>query len=773
MDKQAKHFYEFGPFRLDVANHLLLREGEPVPLQKKAFDTLLFLVQHSGQVLEKDELMRALWPDSFVEESNLTQNIYMLRKALGGGVGEAQYIATVSGRGYRFTARVREAVEEEATMVVEDHTLSRIVIIEGEEAGPAQVKTARESAIEAVESGAHDVTPRAKLLIGPGNRQQRRAMIALSGLCLAIAGLAFGLSQLRQRNGAARPTVPARLVPFTTFPGSELDPAFSPDGDRIAFAWDGGQDGALNIYVKQLGEGEPLRLTAGTADDRSPVWSPDGRYIAFIRYSPQRAGIFMVPALGGAERKLAGPEAVLSNELMFSNVKSIGQFSLSSLAWFPDGTAIAFVYRASPQESNSIYALSLQTGEKRRLTSPGPTSSDNLPALSPDGKSLAFIRKNPLMSNAIYLSPIAGGELRRLTWDNRDVLGLTWTADGNEIIFLSAREGGGRSMWRVPASGGRPEQAPAASGNIASPSVSRLGGRLAYAESSADINIWRLEGLGLTGQVPTAGKLSSSKLIASTRQDHSPQFSPDGQKIVFISDRSGCSDVWVCNRDGSYPKQLTSCLGSSTGTPRWSPDGQQIAFDSTKEGQTHLFVTGAEGGMPRRLTTAQALGFTPSWSRDGRWIYFASKRSGSSNIWKMPTAGGEAVQVTKQGAFEGFESPDGQSLYYTKGRGPGGIWQVPVAGGAETQVPELTQAGYWRYWAVLARGIYFLSHEGTAAPVIKFFDFATRRVTPLATVEKEPLWWPTGLAVAPDGRTILYTQGDQLGSDIMLIENFR
>ncbi|HZN12277.1 MAG TPA: hypothetical protein VFC61_11385, partial [Blastocatellia bacterium] len=219
--------------------------------------------------------------------------------------------------------------------------------------------------------------------------------------------------------------------------------------------------------------------------------------------------------------------------------------------------------------------------------------------------------------------------------------------------------------------------------------------------------------------------------------------------------------------------QLTFFDGPTTGTPRWSPDGQQIVFDARPAGNADIYVINAEGGKPRPLTLEPSHEVMPSWSRDGRWIYFCSNRSGAFQSWKMPAGGGPAIQVTKQGGFEAVESPDGQLLYYTKGRGPGGIWQGPVAGGEESQVPELLSAGYWRYWAVLDRGIYFLAPVASARPAIKFFSFATRRVMPLGVLERDPLQGPPGLTASPDGRWVLYAQADQSISDIMLVENFR
>ena len=178
----------------------------------------------------------------------------------------------------------------------------------------------------------------------------------------------------------------------------------------------------------------------------------------------------------------------------------------------------------------------------------------------------------------------------------------------------------------------------------------------------------------------------------------------------------------------------------------------------------------AEGGKPRRLTTDPAEDITPSSSKDGRWIYFGSTRSGSLQIWKMPAEGGSAVQVTKQGGFEGFESPDGQFFYYAKGRGVSGIWRVPVAGGQETPVLERRQAGLRRAWTVVAEGIYFATTETPSQPMIEFFNFATGKLTTIITIDKP---FNAGLSISPDGRWLIYTQVDRTGRDIMLMENFQ
>jgi len=300
--------------------------------------------------------------------------------------------------------------------------------------------------------------------------------------------------------------------------------------------------------------------------------------------------------------------------------------------------------------------------------------------------------------------------------------------------------------------------------SISSLTISRQGNRLAYTQETSDANIWRMELLGSMVQ-----SNSMTRLISSTRLDFMPQYSPEGKRIVFQSDRSGSSELWVCDSEGKNPVQLTTFGGPLTGTPRWSPDGQRIAFDSRLEGNADIYVISAEGGKPHRLTTETSEDIVPSWSRDGKWIYFCSNRSGNLQVWKMPVEGGEAVQMTKQDGFEGFESPDGKFFYYAKGRNIPGLWRIPVGGGEETPVISFYKAGWWRSWAVIDGGIYFLTAEPPPRPVINFFSFATNKVKQIAKVEKEAF---VGLSVSPDGRWLIYTQIDDRGSDIMLMNNF-
>jgi Tol biopolymer transport system component len=343
------------------------------------------------------------------------------------------------------------------------------------------------------------------------------------------------------------------------------------------------------------------------------------------------------------------------------------------------------------------------------------------------------------------------------------LFGLTWTADGREIITAPGVSGADSdSLWRVTVDGSGDQERLAFTGDeSASPSLSRQRKRLAYSRGMFNFNIWRLD---LAGMERKAGP--PARFISSTRRDTSAQYSPDGKKVAFYSSRSGDEEIWVCNGDGSNAIQITSLHGPSCGTPRWSPDGEQIVFDSNPDGHWDIFVVGANGGKPRRLTHQPSFEAVPSWSRDGKWVYFCSDRGGTYQIWKMPAYGGEAVEVTSTGGFTAFESPDGEFVYYTKSEeGAEGLWRMPVGGGEETQVIDSVVAK--RAFFITRDGIYFMT--GTKSFTIDFFNFRTRQRNTVVKVENPTLY----VNVSPDGRTMLYTQIDQPGTDLMLVENFK
>jgi len=424
----------------------------------------------------------------------------------------------------------------------------------------------------------------------------------------------------------------------------------------------------------------------------------------------------------------------------------------------------------APNEPYSIFLLSVETGEKRKLTSP-PHSyfGDRSPQFSPDGKTIAFDRSSALYTDEIYLLSMTSdgkvlGEPRRLNLGERSILGLDWTADGRGIVF-SSNQPGAANLWIAPVSGGMAEPLAIASENAVLPSVARAGNRLVYERQLLDLNIWRIPGPNSSDR-----KSPPSRFIASTQLDSEPQFSPDGMKIAFGSSRSGTYEVWACDREGRNPVQLTYLNGIS-GSPRWSPDSRWIAFDGGQADDIDIYIISVHGGPPRRLTSGRCKNARPSWSKDGRWIYFGSNRSGDWQIWKQPAEGGAAVQVTKSGGEQAIESADGKFVYWAK-RDVTGIWRVPVEGGAESQALNVSTESLW---ALTDQGIYFFDLEQPTGFALKFYSFVTGKTTLLRQFPKGTRidTLSTALTVSPDGRWILYPQFDQAGSDLRLVENFR
>jgi Tol biopolymer transport system component len=546
-----------------------------------------------------------------------------------------------------------------------------------------------------------------------------------------------------------------RIVPLTSFVGYEANPAFSPDGDRIAFTWAGEKGDNVDIWVMPITGGAPVRLTNSPAEDLRPAWSPDGRYIAFLRWAEGDAGFWIVPVSGGAERKvtaacprrrgLAGP----------------------NVAWFPDGETLAIVDKESVDGPAFISRLSVQTGERRRITSPPAGSAgDSNVALSPDGRSLAFTRSGSQFSNDLYVLPASGnGDPKQLTADNEFIAGIAWTSDGADLIFASERGGqaGSSSLWKVSSGGGQPQRIQGIGTKAEYPAVSPRDHLLAYSEFISNVNIWRVD---------TQGGRPPMKLIASSRENARARYSPDGKRIAFQSNRTGSHEIWVSDGEGRNPIQLTDFKDYAAWSPRWSPDGRSIAFDYRPHGNADVYTIAANGGTVRRITWEPGEDGMPSWSADGGSIFFASKRSGDFQIWKIPSEGGAALQLTRNGGIGPVESPDGKSVYYAKGFDVPGLWRVPVGGGEEQLVLDLLPAGAWKLWCVTQRGIYFGAKREPSGRPICFYDFDRQQVHRVGVITAEPPG-NASMDVSPDGRWLMYDQKDQAGSDIILIEKFR
>jgi Tol biopolymer transport system component/DNA-binding winged helix-turn-helix (wHTH) protein len=618
-------------FEIDLHSAELRRNGLKVRLQEQPFQVLAMMLERPGELVTREELRSRLWSaDTFVDfDHSLNAAIKRLRDALGESAEAPVFIETLARRGYRFIAPVDGC------------------------SGPSTVGIA--AALERNKSH-----PR---------RRVRAWMLAIASLVTAAAAILLFVSREEVRAPKAQP----RLAPLTTYIGREYEPALAPDGNRVAFAWSGPDVSigrVASIYVKQIGEERALRLTSvSSAIDFGPDWSPDGAYIVFGRFPAPTAppgaveeGIYIVPAMGGAERRV------------HSTNWTLGPIVDSRVVWAPDGKTIAFPDRPVGQSHYELFALDVATLSARQVTLPPQSSyGDIRVAFSPDARTLGFLRGTKDGMD-VYVIPAVGVSERRLTFDNRALggqrnvwlVGLTYTSDGHDIIL------GGNGLWRVHASGNAKRAEPVCGLGFTAFNPYIRGNRLAYGAPTWDSNVYLLP---LRSEID-AGE--PTKLIASTFLDEDAQLSPDGRHVVFSSDRTGAEEIWKANSDGSNAMQLTF-LSAYCATPRWSSSGREIVFSAAPQGNADLFLFSANGGPLRQITTDSSNEAAPNYSRDGRWIYFASDRGGSWNVWKMPAEGGPATQVTRNGGFFASGSPNGQYLYYAKAPDGPGLWRVPLS----------------------------------------------------------------------------------------------
>ncbi|MFI5170134.1 MAG: protein kinase [Vicinamibacterales bacterium] len=587
----------------------------------------------------------------------------------------------------------------------------------------------------------------------------RRGWMVLAGLAVALV-LAAGLLWLRP----GRTALPAqRLVPLTATSGTESWPSLTPDGNQVAFSWEGEQPGAgvapdRDIWLKMIGASETRRLTSGPADDWTPSVSPDGSQIAFFR-APRESltgTIHLVSPLGGADRKLSDAPA-----------------AFSQLSWSPDGRWLAARARApgeTARGAGGIQLIPLEGGEPRVVTAPEAPGYDIHPAFSPDGRRLAYSScpSEIVPPCHLYVVDLTGdfapsGPPRKLTRQPGGIHGVAWTRDGRTILYGQsplniAGSGMGSHLWRVDARGEHaPERIEVARQGAFAPASVATKDRLVFAQDRVDFDIHRFERDGPAGPV-----------VASSYADYSPSFSPDGRRIAYESSRSGESqEIWLSNPDGSNPVQLTRGPGSWQGTPRFSPDGRRIVFESRgADGYADVWVIDVDGGTPRQVTHGPRSEGAASWSRDGRFMYYREDRpEGGRDIWRVPDAGGVAERLTHDGGFMARESADGRTLYFT--RADRRLLSRPVAGGPERVVADCVNA---RTLADGPDGIYYIGCAANPpmAPLYRYSP-ATGRSELVGQVESPAM----GMAVSPDGRTILFSRTVAEGADLMLIEDFR
>jgi Tol biopolymer transport system component/DNA-binding winged helix-turn-helix (wHTH) protein len=669
------------PFRLGrlVVTPRLNRVATPdgvLQIEPKVMGVLLVLSRRPGEVATKDQLFAEVWPGVHVTDDVLVRAIGELRRVLGDPAVE-----TIRGRGYRLTTPVVHEI---------------------------------------------GVPPRPEP--EPATTARRLWLLAL---LLPAAALLLVL----QRSYPGKP----RFAPLTSLPGSEYDPAFSPDGTRVAFAWDGGSGPTTDLYVKVVGEETVLRLTTdGPASGRSaraPSWSPDGARIGFVSLGKEDCTIASVSALGGPVARLT----------------SCGNTDHPRFAFSPDGRFLALSRRArGDAPASMIHLVPLGAGEEAPLETPGPFV-DSAPVFSPDGASIAFERILSENVSDLYVVSRRGGDPIRVTEDNADLLGFAWL-DATHLVFSSNRAGM-FSLWTVASSGGAPTLLAGGGRKLKHPTVSRTG-RVAYEAWEYDMN--------LASAPLSALKDAPAPLAPATDEwTFEPRFSPDGRRLVFVSTRSGSYELWTASADGSAAARLTSFGGPYVGTPAFAPDGKTVVFVARPHGYAQVYRIDAAGGRPEALTEGPWDAVHPSVSRDGRTVLFGSRASGDWEIARVPLAGGTPERVTSGGGYRAQETLDGKVLVFSRCEG-NRLYAMPLPSGPVSPVADRVLGPV--DWGVFPQGVYFLWRpQGSPDPVL-----ARIPAGPGLPVPVPDLAWP-GFDLSGDGSRLLYARIGRHESNLVLL----
>ncbi len=692
--------FSFGEFELDVERRLLFRQGEAIPLKSKAIDLLITLIEQRGEVVSKNALLDSVWENQFVEENNLTVHIAALRKVLGETKNENRYIVTVPGKGYRFVAPVFMGIGAEEEVVVERHSVERIIIDE------EIVDTAVESIVIAADGDVAqiDTFARPAAFDAPSAAASygRTAIVATAILLLAILGGVGYSFRDRLLAGFASPAPfgDHRVRQLTTNGNVGLA-ALSPDGKSFAFTIDDlGQKSLWLGYTEGGGDHLQLRPPA-EATYSGLAFSPDGAKLFFSIKDDKnpKSALYSIPALGGVPVKL---------------IDEISQFALS-----PDGRQIAVGRRLDDRDVLETVSID---GSSRVQVAAFPKDRwfvISSPSWSSDGRKLALSasRLDRTYDNDLAVADVATGEVQRFTLPEfREITRTAWLADGSGLIITAVEEDSHSSVPQY-----------------------RLV-HVAYPEGTTTTITEDLSNYGESWHTDAGPTLS-----LSARSD----------QMLAVEHRQ-LSNVWIAPADNlAAARQITfSSFGKYDGLwgLDWTPSGELIYTTSDTKSQ-YLSLMNSDGSGQRSLTAPGYVDSVLTVSEDGRYILFHSNRGGDFDIWRTDIDGSNPKQLTFGGnGFIPAPSIDGKWVYYKSwSRNLGELCRVPIEGGE----PECLTENETTWITFSPDGKYFAGSYKTDKYRLAIFSAETNQVISQFDMAKTGTMY-MGSRWTPDGKAVTY-----------------
>jgi Tol biopolymer transport system component/DNA-binding winged helix-turn-helix (wHTH) protein len=713
MSLQSKQFYDFANFHLDVSEKVLLRDGVPVPLAPKVFDTLCILTENAGQLIEKDELMRKIWSDRFVEEGNLAFNIKVLRKALGDDAAHPRFIETVPRRGYRFIAKVNK-------------TFAAIK-------APASENT--DSLTKSDFSARQSKSFRIPLAVGAG---------------FLLVVVALGVWIVRSQFFSV--TAPVLSAPFASEKlstnGKVFHAVFSPDGKNMVYTNGGGNE-KQSVWLRQLETGNNVEIIAPSDNIYGGLaFSPDGNFLYFSRKMRNPEGplnIYRIPIFGGIPQKIVGE-------------------TVSGMSVSPGGEKISFVrcyYRDDEYCSLWIADSSNGANERKIAARPRPFRiSDN--KFSPDGRRIAFATgqsENAGNEFALMEIDLESGTEREFSKERFfNIKSLAWLPDESGLLVAASRiPNRNFRIWQVSAATG--EAVPLTND-------SETYGTLSLDKEATKIVSTRIEE-DFRLRVFSAENPSQNTILANAEM---VAYAPDG-KIYFSSVMSGNSEIWSIKADGTGQKQLTNDAADDS-APIVAPDNGTVYFVSNRTGAAHVWRMNTDGSNQTQITQKEG-GFPLFVSPDGEWVYY--HHGITRTLWRVSArTGEEQLVLNKSKSYRFAISPDGTQIAYSERQGDERILTVAsLLGGQTLKTFQLADRKSYLLdivWMPDGKSAAYISASRDYTNNILWLQPLDKESPcQIAPIGDDQINESSGsLTVSPDGKTFAVTQGRWLHDAVLL-----
>ena len=617
-----------------------------VKLEPRTMDVLVYLATHAGTVISREELFSVVWGDDFVTENTLSRTISRLRKALGDDWQQPRFLETIIKSGYRWIVPVR--------------------------------------ALHPNESSADN---QSNLTAKPGKANSRPMRVGSAVTILFLIAVLFYLWLPKTDLDPERLT---QVRPAVTLTGRQANSVISPDGQHIAFAWQGTDGQNWDIYVQSVGADNPRRLTNDPVNEVLPAWSPDGLFLAFVAGADE-CGIFRVPLTGGPRVKMA---QCLKNP--------------RNLNWSPDGLRLAFDGQ-SESGLQTLYWVSADGGSPTPIVDPVPGSQgDWQPVFSPDGSKLAFLRKSNADLHHLFLHDFGTGATKPVTTHQLGrIRGLDWTADGKSLVYSYNRDGR-FSLWCIDLDGERMRQLPIIDDWVTYPSLARKANSLIYKNYADVVDLFSLN-LGEGGTVSGG----PNPVVPSTRSELYPRLSSQNGRLAYVSNRNGAFEVWSGNVEGGELICHSKLAGLVPGMVAWKPDGGSLVYSARRNGQSDLFWVDVNSRSPRALTQTPFNEVNPCFSLGGTTLYFGSDQGGKWQIWEMELTGGGHRQLTQEGGFFAQPDPGGGALWFSK-LNHKGIFRLDMASGNVVEAWSGLGLSDWANWQICSSGLYYVQRPNNS-----------------------------------------------------------